>query len=70
MCRVIASRDRYLPRLKGPAFLVIHMCPMVKARESVGRLAKPTMRPRKFATRKDTYFVNKMILGSETFNKF
>ena len=70
MCRVITSRDRYPPRVKAPIFLFIHMCLMVKARESVGRHVKPTVRPRKFATRKDTCFVNKIILGSETSNKF
>ena len=26
--------------MKGPVFLVIHMCPMAKAHESVGRHAK------------------------------
>ena len=26
--------------MKAPLFFVIHMCPTVKARESVGRLAK------------------------------
>ena len=35
--------------MKDPVFLVIHMCQMVKARESVGRRAKPAARPRKFA---------------------
>ena len=70
MCRVIASRDGYPPRVKAPLFLFIQMFPMVKARESVGRCAKPTVGPRKFAVRKDTCFVNKIILGSETSNKF
>ena len=55
MCRVIASRDRYPPRVKAPLFLVIHMCQTVKARESVGRLAKPAVRPQKFATHKKTH---------------
>ena len=55
MCRVKASRDRYPLRVKDPIFLVIHMCLMMKASESVGRHAKPTMRPRKFATHKKTY---------------
>ena len=41
--------------MKAPLFFVIHMCLMVKARESVGRLAKPIVRPRKFATHKKTY---------------
>ena len=44
MCWVIASRDRYPPRVKAPVFVVIHMCPMVKARESVGRRAKLVVR--------------------------
>ena len=52
MCRVIASRDRYSPRGKAPVFLVIHMCLMVKAHESVGRGAKPAVRPQKFANHK------------------
>ena len=52
MCRVIASRDRYPPRVKDLVFFVIHMCPMVKARKNVGRHAKPMVRPRKFANHK------------------
>ena len=40
--------------MKAP-FLVIHMCPTVKDRDSVGRLAKPVARPRKFATHKKTH---------------
>ena len=43
------------PRVKALLFLVIHMCPTVKACESVGRFAKPAMRPRKFATHKMTH---------------
>ena len=35
--------------------VVIHMCPLVKARESVGRLAKLAVRPWKFATHKKTH---------------
>ena len=31
--------------MKAPLFFVIHMCPTVKARESVERLAKPAVRP-------------------------
>ena len=41
--------------MKAPLFLVIHMCPTVKARESVRRLAKSAVRPRKFATHKKTH---------------
>ena len=41
--------------MKTPLVLVIHMCPTVKACESVGRLAKPAVRPRKFATHKTTH---------------
>ena len=52
MCRVIASKDRYPPQVKDLVFLVIHMCLMVKARESVGSRAKPVVKPRKFATHK------------------
>ena len=55
MCRVLASKDRHPPRVKAPLVLVIHMCPTVKARENVGRLTKPAMRPRKFATHKKTH---------------
>ena len=40
--------------MKTPLVLVIHMCPMMKARESIGRLAKPAVRPQKFATHKKT----------------
>ena len=29
--------------MKSPLFFVIHMCPNVKAHESVGRLAKPAV---------------------------
>ena len=70
MCQVIASRDGYPPRVKAPIFFFIQMCPTVKALERVGRRAKPTVGPRKFAARKDTCFINKIILGSETSNKF
>ena len=52
MCQVIASRDRYPRQVKDLVFLVIHICPMVKANESVGRHVKPAVRPRKFATHK------------------
>ena len=38
--------------MKAPVFLVIHMYPTVKAHGSVGRHAKPVVRPRKFATHK------------------
>ena len=31
--------------MKASAFLVIHMCLKVKARESVGRCAKPEVNP-------------------------
>ena len=41
--------------MKAPLFLVIHMGPMVKAHENVGKLAKPAVRPRKFATHKNTH---------------
>ena len=41
--------------MKAPVFLVILMCPMVKARESVERCAKFAVRPRKFATHKKTH---------------
>ena len=54
MCHGMASRDRYPPQVKASVFLVIHMCPTMKACESVGRHAKPTVRPRKFATHKKT----------------
>ena len=43
------------PQVKYPVFLVIHMCPIVKARESVGRRAKPTVRPRKFTYPQKTH---------------
>ena len=35
-------------------FLIRHMYPVMKVREKVGRHAKPTVRPRKFATYKNT----------------
>ena len=38
--------------MKDLIFFVIHMCPTVKARISVGRRVKPAMRPKKFATHK------------------
>ena len=41
--------------MKAPLFLVIHMSPAVEARESVGRLAKLAVRPRKFSTHKKTH---------------
>ena len=44
--------------MKAPLFLVIHMCPTVKAHESVGRLEKPAVRPRKFATHKIYMILN------------
>ena len=48
------------PWVKALLYLVIHMCPMVKVRESVGRLAKPVVRPQKFVTHKNTHdFENK-----------
>ena len=52
MCQVIASSDRYPRQVKDLVFLVIYICPMVKANESVGRHVKPAVRPRKFATHK------------------
>ena len=55
MYRVIETRDRYPHQVKAPLFFVIHMCPMVKSRERVGRLTKPAVRPRKFATHKKTH---------------
>ena len=41
--------------MKALVFLVIHMCQTVKARESIGKLAKLAMRPRKFAVHKKTH---------------
>ena len=52
MCWVIAIRDRYPLQVKGLIFFVIHMCPTVKAHESVGRHEKVAVRHRKFATQK------------------
>ena len=49
----IASKDRYPPWVKNPVFLVRHMDSAMKVRESVGRRAKPTVRPWKFATHKN-----------------
>ena len=46
------SKQGYIPQVKDLVFLVIHMCQTVKTRESVGRRAKPVVRPRKFATHK------------------
>ena len=43
------------PRVKDPVFLVIHKCPMMKARESVGRRTKPAVRPQKFAYPQKTH---------------
>ena len=49
--------------MKAPLFFVIHMCSMVKALESVGRLAKLAVRPRKFAAhRKKHGFEYKLSL--------
>ena len=42
------KQGQILPRVKAPVYLVIHMCPMVKARESVERRAKLAVRPLKF----------------------
>ena len=50
----IASRNRFPPQEKNPVFLVRHMYPTMKVCESVGRLAKPAVRPRKFVTHKNT----------------
>ena len=55
MCRVIASKDRYRHRVKVSLFIVIHMCPTVKASESVGRLTNPTVRFL-YYPQKDTWF--------------
>ena len=52
---VLESRDRHPLGVKAPLVLVIHMCPTVKAHEIVGRFAKPTVRPQKFATHKKTH---------------
>ena len=54
VCWVIASRDRYPPRVKNPVFLVRHMYPAMKVHESVERPMKPVVRPRKFVTHKNT----------------
>ena len=44
MCRVIASRDRY--PLKGKTrYMWLYIFPAMEGRESVGRHAKPAMRP-------------------------
>ena len=40
--------------MKNPVFLVGHMYLVMKVRESVGRCAKPTVRPQKFATHQNT----------------
>ena len=40
--------------MKNPVFLVIHMYPAMKFRESIGRRAKLAVRPRNFATYKNT----------------
>ena len=53
MCWV-TSRDRYPPWVKAPLYLIIHMCPTAKVHESVGRLAKLAVRPRKFSNHKKT----------------
>ena len=53
MCQVVSSRDRR--RVKALVFFFIHMYPTVKARESVGRRAKHTVRPRKFAYPQKTH---------------
>ena len=55
MCALgIERRDRYPPRVKNPVFLVRLMYPAMKVYESVGKRAKPAVRPRKFATHKNT----------------
>ena len=62
MCRVIASRDRYPSQVKDLVFLVIHMCPTVKACESVGRRVKLAMRPQKLATHKRHMILYKKVV--------
>ena len=60
--------------MKASVFLVkgidTPLCLMVKARESVGRRAKPMVRPRKFAYPQKTCFVNKKIIGGTISNGF
>ena len=59
------------PQVKDLVFLVIHICPTLKGRESVGRRAKLAVIPRKIhLPTRDTCFVNKMSLGGETSSKF
>ena len=50
MCQVIAGRYRY-----PLGYILLYMCPTVKARESVGRLVKLAVRHRKFTTHKKTH---------------
>ena len=57
--------------MKVPIFLVIHMCLMVQAHESVGRPAKLTVRPRKFAYLQKTHvLLIKKIIGGTISNGF
>ena len=52
---VTTSRDRYPHRVKNPIFLVRHMYPTMKVRESIRRRVKPAVRPRKFTTDKNIW---------------
>ena len=68
---VVASRDRLPPWVKDLIFWVIHMCPTVKARESVGMHAKPMVRPQKFAYPQKTHvLLIKKIIGGTISNGF
>ena len=50
-----SKQGQILPQVKAPVYLVIHMCLMVKARESVERRAKPAVRPQKFTYPQKTH---------------
>ena len=47
--------------MKNPVFLVRHMYLAMKVRESLGRRAKPAVRPWKFATHKNTLDLVKKV---------
>ena len=51
-----------LPQGERPKFLFLvnHMYPAMKVRESVERCAKPAVRPRKFATQTNTWDLMKV----------
>ena len=60
----------WVARVKNSVFLVRHMYPAMNVRESVGKHAKPAMRPRKFATHKNTQALVKTSEYRSLSNRF